>query len=102
MPPLLEQVRRARLHVPPLRRLHVRVPGPHGERVIRHPVVGEYVRQDARASYRRTLRRSLFHDLVSSHPRLPCVNGDGARAGRRRTRHQRPLSAVHDLLGQNT
>jgi hypothetical protein len=48
-----KQVRHVPLQVPLLRRLHVRVPGPPGEQVIWHIVVGEYVRRDARASYRR-------------------------------------------------
>ncbi len=44
-----KQVRHVRLHVPLLRRLHVGVPGPPDEQVIRHPVVGE-VREARRPS----------------------------------------------------
>lgn len=44
-----KQVRCVWLHVPLLRRLHVRVPGPPGEQVIRHTVAGE-VREARRPS----------------------------------------------------
>jgi hypothetical protein len=53
------------------------VPGPHGEEVIRHPVVGE-VREARRPSIVQTdpTKVAFVRDLVSSHPQLPPVQSD--------------------------
>ncbi len=69
-----KQVRHVRLHVPLLRRLHVRVPGPPGEQVIRHPVVGE-VREARRPSIVQTdpAEAVCVHCSAGPRSRLPAV-----------------------------
>ncbi len=94
-----KQVRHVRLHVPLLRRLHVGVPGPHGEQVIRHPVVGQ-VREARRPSIVQTDPAKAVASIVwqarvrscrpfsapparhrGRSPRITCAPARGTRAG---------------------
>lgn len=96
-----KQVRHVRLHVPLPRRLHVGVPGPPGEQVIRHPVVGR-VREARRPSVVQTdpAKAVCVHCLAGPRSELPTVQRPRGRprAHTRRLRTPRPPPGVDNRL----